>query len=197
MHILIATRNPSKAALFTPLLAEYGFEVGSLVGLPEADREAETGTTPAENALAKARQWHSADHPWTFGDDSGLEVDALGGEPGVQVRRWGGRFTDTVPDEVWLEYLLERLRGVPPERRTARWVAAWACVAPDGSEHVHTSAWPFRIAERPVRPMLPGWPMSAVRIGTGEDMPARHRDVGGELRAWGVLDRLVERFAAR
>ncbi len=197
MRTLLATHNPSKVAQFRPLLAEYGFTVVSLLDLREGAAEEETGTTPAENALAKARHWHGPDHPWTFGDDAGLEVDALGGEPGVQVRRWGGRFGDDVVDQVWLDYLLERLRGVPAAKRTARWVAAWAVIAPDGSEHVHTLGSRFRIAERPLRPMLPGWPMSAVRIGSDGQMATRHHDMRAELRSWGVLGDLVERFAER
>jgi len=195
MEILLATHNPSKVAQFRPLLAEYGFAVTSLLDLPAAAAPEENGATAAANALAKARHWHGPAYPWTFGDDAGLEIDALDGEPGVQVRRWNGRFGDDVPDGVWLGYLLERLRGVPLERRTARWVASWAIVAPDGSEHVHTLTMPFQIAERPVRPMLPGWPMSAVRIGGGEDMAARRVDIRAELRRWGVLDALVERYA--
>ena len=197
MQLLIASRNPSKVALFQRLFEEYGFAVTSLLNLPDGVRVEETGTTPAANALAKARGYHCSNHPWTFGDDAALEVDALGGEPGVETRRWGGRYSDSVTDQEWLDYLLKRLRGVPEHQRTARWVAAWALVAPDGSEHVHTVTYPFRIAERPVRPMLPGWPMSAVRIGIGNDLSARHEEVRVSLRAWGAVEDLVARFGER
>jgi len=191
VHLLVATRNPSKLALFRPLFEERGFCVlglGDVGGTSEAPPE--TGTTPVDNALAKARAWHGNEHPWVFGDDASLEVDALGGEPGVQARRRGGRFSDNVDDETWLDFLLARLEGVPAARRTARFVAAWALIAPDGSEHIHSVRYGFRIASRRIRPISPGWPISAVRIPADDDLRAR---VAADWRRWGILDRLLDR----
>jgi hypothetical protein len=70
-------------------------------------------------------------------------------------------------------------------------VAGWALVAPDGSEHVREVVTPFLIASRPIRPISPGWPMSAVRIGPHDDLSARESDIIAEFRAWGVLGRLL------
>ncbi|NLD72176.1 MAG: non-canonical purine NTP pyrophosphatase [Chloroflexi bacterium] len=197
MRILFATRNPSKVALFRPVFAGYGLEVVSLRDAPDLPSAEEDGHTVVENALAKARLHHGAAYSWTFGDDAALEIDALGGEPGVQARRWGGLLPAGISDEEWLDYLLRRLDGVPPERRTARWVAGWALVAPDGSAHVHQVVTPFRIGVHPVRPISPGWPMSALGVGTHSDPIARQGDVVAEFRAWGVLERLLPHVSDR
>lgn len=195
MRILFASRNPSKIALFRPVFAAYDLAMTSLRDEPHLASAEEEGRTVVENALNKARLHHGPAHPWTFGDDAALEIDALGGEPGVQARRWGGLLPASISDEEWLDYLLARLEDVPPERRTARWVAGWALVAPDGSAHVHEVVTPFRITPRPIRPISPGWPMSAVRIGPHDDLIARQSDIIAEFRAWGALERLLPRGA--
>ncbi len=86
-RLLLATHNPTKKRLFGPVFAAHGFEVLTLrEAQPEGTSPPEAGRTPLENALAKARRHHSPAYPWTFGDDAGLEVDALGGEPGLEAR---------------------------------------------------------------------------------------------------------------
>ena len=122
MRILFASRNPSKIALFRPVFAAYDLAMTSLRDEPHLASAEEEGRTVVENALNKARLHHGPAHPWTFGDDAALEIDALGGEPGVQARRWGGLLPASISDEEWLDYLLARLEDVPPERRTA---AGW------------------------------------------------------------------------
>ncbi|MBN1641667.1 MAG: hypothetical protein JXA09_10565 [Anaerolineae bacterium] len=190
--ILIATHNPHKVQLFAPVFAQYGIRALALqdVGIM-GHRFPETGSTPQENALLKARAYRSAAWPMTFADDAALEIDALGGEPGLQVRRWGGRFPDDVDDRTWLAYLLQRLEGVPLAQRTARYVAAWALIAADGAEHVRHVVHPFTIAERPMRPMRPGSPMSAVELHGGQHLSRRRAQIAAEWAQWGILERIA------
>jgi inosine/xanthosine triphosphate pyrophosphatase family protein len=151
----------------------------------------ETGITPQENAWLKACAYHGPSWPLVFGDDAGLEIDALDGEPGVQVRRWNGRFPDEVDDETWLAYLLGRLEGVPLPERTARWLAAWVVITPDGTEHVRHVRHEFTIAARPLRPMLPGSPMSAVEVHANDHLTYRRAWIAAQWAAWGLLDRIA------
>lgn len=164
MEIIIATNNPGKLAMFRQALAYYGFKCIGLTELGLSSVQVvENGATPEENALSKARAaWEPG--RVVFADDAGLEIDALNGEPGVQTRRWNGLFPDTISDEEWLNYLLGRLKGVPLAKRTASFVSGWALITPDGIEHAVRINTPFVIAEEPVRPMTPGFPMSAVTM---------------------------------
>ena len=190
--LLFATTNPGKQHLYAPIFARYGLHC---VTLTEADlgsqHPPETGRTPEENALLKARTFHSPQWPLVFGDDGSLEIDALDGEPGLQTRRWGGRFPDDVDDETWLRYLMTRLESVPPEKRTARFVAGWALIDPAGSEHVHRIVTEFGIATHPIRPMTPGFPLSAVRIGAEWTLEAHRHRVALAWEQWGVLESLL------
>ena len=192
--VLFATRNPFKKRLFAPLFGKWGLECVSLVDIGAKKRVAERGRTPEENALHKARAFHCPQWPLVFGDDAGLEIDALHGEPGIQARRWNGRFADHVDDETWLAYLLKRMQGIPLPERTARYVAAWVLLTPDGQAHVHRIQIPFQIAERPVRPIRPGSPLSAVEIGPGTALAERIAQIEAEWERWGIGEHLLTFF---
>jgi inosine/xanthosine triphosphate pyrophosphatase family protein len=190
--ILFATHNHGKAQLFKPLFAESGFTcvtLDDIGGRPVI----EDGVTAVENALKKAHAYHSAEWPFVFADDAGVEIDALGGEPGVQTRRWGGRFTDDVDDEVWLAYLMERLRGVPLEWRTGRFVSGWALLTPDGQEHTHTITLEFVVGERQQRPPTRGFPLASVLLGEPYYIGQRREQIAKAWRAWAVLDAYASR----
>jgi XTP/dITP diphosphohydrolase len=188
--LLFATRNRYKRELFAPIFAASGYRCVTLsdVGLDNREID-EVGTTPEENALLKARAFHGPDWPLVFGDDAGLEIDALGGEPGLQARRWNGLFPDDVDDETWMAYLLRRMEDVPPAQRTARYVAAWALIAPEGREYVRRFYRPFSFADRPLRPIPPGAPMSALEIRPN-DVPSAREQIAAEWARWGVLETL-------
>jgi XTP/dITP diphosphohydrolase len=116
-RLVVASGNPGKLREFRALLAGLPFEVvaqGDL-GVPAA---AETGASFLENALLKAR--HAADSTGSaaLADDSGLEVDALGGAPGVRSARFAGEGADDAANNAKLRAALE---GVPPDARTARY----------------------------------------------------------------------------
>ena len=190
--LLFATHNQWKTQLFRPVFERYGFEVLTLGDVSINDKPPdELAATAVDNALAKARYYHSDKYPWVFGDDAGLEIEALNGEPGLQARRWGGIFPDDVDDQTWLDYLLERMKDVPVGRRTARFVAGWALITPDGSEFTREVNAPFEIAAQPMRDISPGSPITAIRIGPEDDLERRRNEIWAEWQRWGVLDRLL------
>ena len=189
--LLFATRNPWKVQLFQSVFQRYGFKMLSLADvLVVADAPVESGATAVENALMKARYFHSQEHPWVFGDDAGLEIDALCGAPGVQARRWNGHFSDDVDDQTWLDYLLLLLRDVPQEKRTARFVSGWALVAPDRTAYTREIEWPFQIATQPIRSISPGSPISAVRMGPLDDLAHRQADIQREWECWNIFTQI-------
>jgi XTP/dITP diphosphohydrolase len=125
-NLVIATKNPGKVREFRALLSDLPLELRGAEEMPEVE---ETGTTFAANAELKARAAAAWAGGWALADDSGLEVDALGGAPGVHSNRFAGPGTDETQRNQRLVQLLE---GVPPERRTARYRAVIAVAAPDG-----------------------------------------------------------------
>ena len=128
MKLILASRNPGKLRELQELLSGFGVEVllESQVGL---DLEVEeTGTTFEENSLLKARAVMEAAGLAAIADDSGLEVDALNGAPGVYSARYGGLDSD----EARTALLLQRLEAVPDAQRTARFVSVLTACLPDG-----------------------------------------------------------------
>lgn len=123
MRLLIATHNRGKLVEYQELLSGLPLELVTLddVGIKE-DIE-ETGTSFAENARLKAIAYAEQSQLCTIADDSGLEVDALGGEPGVYSRRYAG---ERASDADRITYLLYKLRDVPVEARSARFRCAIA-----------------------------------------------------------------------
>ncbi|EUA49996.1 ham1 family protein [Mycobacterium xenopi 4042] len=117
----------------------------SLDDVPAFDEVPETGVTFEDNALAKARGGFAATGLACVADDSGLEVDALNGMPGVLSARWAGVHGD---DAANTALLLAQLRDVPDERRGARFVSACALVSGSG-EVVVRGEWPGVIAREP------------------------------------------------
>lgn len=139
--LLVATRNRGKLAEFAALLAPHGVAVEGLDAHPGVPEVEEDGATFVANALKKARTYAQATGLPVLAEDSGLEVDALGGEPGVRSARW---VPGTDADRV--QALLDRLQGVPLAARTARYRCAIALAAPDGREAVFQGTWEGRIA---------------------------------------------------
>ncbi len=125
-----------------------GLEVVSLDDVPAFDEAPETGATFEENALAKARDAFAATGLPAVADDSGLEVAALNGMPGVLSARWAGRHGEDVAN---YELLLAQLRDVPDERRAAAFVSACALVYGSGPDDhaVVRGQWPGVIARAP------------------------------------------------
>jgi XTP/dITP diphosphohydrolase len=129
--LVIATLNRGKARELALLIGDLPFEIRSLADVPGAVLPAETGESYAANALAKARAGARLAGALALADDSGLEVDALGGAPGINSARYGGPGLD---DAGRCRLLLEALAAVTPERRTARFRCVIALADPTGWE---------------------------------------------------------------
>ena len=127
MQLVVATRNAGKLDEIRALLAGEPIELVALDGLPNVVLP-EGGEDYRANAIAKARAAAEQLGRATVADDSGLEVDALGGRPGPRSARYGGL---ALGDRGRVARLLEELRGVPDELRTARFVCHVALVFPD------------------------------------------------------------------
>ena len=145
-RLVLATLNRAKARELAALLQGLPWEVVGLAALPGAALPEETGRTYRENALRKARHAAALTGARALADDSGLEVDALGGAPGVLSARYGGPGLD---DAGRCARLLDALAGVPPEKRAARFRCVIALVDPDGREQVVEGLVEGRITEAP------------------------------------------------
>ncbi len=129
IKLLIATHNPGKVREYEALLAGLPLELTDPAQEGLDIEVAETGESFAENAILKATAYARASGLLTLADDSGLEVDALGGEPGIRSARYAG---SEASDEERYQLLLERLTEVPWEERTARFRCVIAVATPQG-----------------------------------------------------------------
>ena len=186
-RLIVATGNSGKLREFQSLLAGLPCIVESLgelrLGVPE-----ETGTTFIENALLKARHALAAaaairPEAAAIADDSGLEVDALGGAPGVFSARYAGPQADDAANNAKLS---AALKGVPPERRRARYRCALAMAFPSAraAPLIAEGVWEGYILESPRGAhgfgydpyfWLPEWSMTAAELEPGDKNRLSHR----------------------
>jgi XTP/dITP diphosphohydrolase len=127
--LLLGTRNAGKLREIVTILVDIPYRIRSLQDFPRVGVAAETGHTYAENAIAKAQFYARETELCALADDSGLEVNALDGAPGVFSARYAG--TDA-SDADRRRLLLSELAAVPAEKRTARFVCVIAIAMPDG-----------------------------------------------------------------
>jgi XTP/dITP diphosphohydrolase len=194
--LLLASANQGKLRELRAILDGLPVRLVGLTdaGLGDPPEVAETGETFLENALLKARAYAAWSGLAAVADDSGLEVDALGGAPGVRSARYAG---EGAGDQANLDKLLAALAGVPPERRTARFRCAAALVAPsrgsgglkpsppESAGEWHTeAAWEGRVLDRPrgsggfgYDPVfLPdGWELTSAEVDQATKDAASHR----------------------
>src|SRR5947207_8428137 len=121
LELLIATGNAGKAAEFRAVLGDLRINFHTLTDFPAIQFAEETGLTYEENAVIKARSYAQQTGLWSLADDSGLEVDALGGAPGVFAARYAG---EGASDRDRFAFLLVQLKLAPATNGTAR----FACV---------------------------------------------------------------------
>lgn len=145
-ELLLATTNAHKLEELAALLRDAPWQLRTPQELGLALDVPEDGATLEENAVIKAVAYAKASGLWALADDAGLWVDALGGAPGVLAKRF---FGSELSDAERNQRLLERLAGVPPEQRTARYGAAVALASPDGSVRVGHGTLEGRIALAP------------------------------------------------
>jgi XTP/dITP diphosphohydrolase len=144
--LLVATHNQGKIREYRALLADLPLSVTSLEAEGVTEDVAETGSTFADNAALKARAYAAMTGLWTWADDSGLEVDALNGRPGVLSARYGGPGRS---DEERYRSLLDELAPYPTRRWTARFRCAVAIALPDGRVFTTEAAIEGRITDQP------------------------------------------------
>jgi len=132
VELLVATRNAGKLREIRDLLAGEGIAVYGLADFPDLPEVVEDGDTFQANAIKKARQIAQATGKTTLADDSGLEVEALGGAPGVYSARYAG---DDADDAANNRKLLSELKGIDPENRRAAFCCAMALVTSHGEIH--------------------------------------------------------------
>ena len=199
-RLLLASANQGKLRELRTILEGLPVELVGLAeaGLGEPPEVEETGDTFLANALIKARAYAAWAGMAAVADDSGLEVDALGGAPGVRSARYAGQGAS---DQANLDRLLAALHGLPPDRRTARFRCAAVLVDPDRGEWHAEAAWEGRILETsrgsggfgydPV--FLPeGWDRTSAEVDQATKDAASHRG-----KAFRALRPAIEEWARR
>ncbi len=145
MKILLATKNPGKIREMNKLFEDTGIEFVGLDTLKETPEVVEDGKTYHDNAMKKAMTFYHISSIPTLAEDSGLEVDALDGAPGIYSARFAG---ENATDEENNQKLLSLLKGVPPEKRTARFVSV-LCLVIDGKPYFFEGEVKGQILEEP------------------------------------------------
>ena len=140
MRLLIATTSPGKVREYQQLLNGLDYELVSLSEVGITREVAETGATYEENALLKAREYAALSGLPTLADDSGLEVDALGGRPGVH----SARYASDSPASI--RQLLAEMQNIPAGERSARFQCVIALAWPDGRTEITTGTCEGQIA---------------------------------------------------
>ena len=132
-EVVLATRNRHKVEELAALLGDLGIRIRTLADFPHAPEVEEDGATCEANAIKKACEIARATGLTAVADDTGLEVDALDGRPGVYAARYAGKHA-TYEDNC--RKLVQELEGVPHERRTARFITVAAIAVPGESVQV-------------------------------------------------------------
>lgn len=145
-ELVLATRNRHKGEELAALLGDLNIRIHTMDEFPDVPDVIEDGETCEANAIKKARAISESTGLLAVADDTGLEVDALGGRPGVYAARYAGEHA-TYEDN-WRK-LLRELSGVPRNRRTARFVTVAAMASPSGEVQVATGQLQGVITEEP------------------------------------------------
>ena len=143
---MLATRNPDKRAELAALLGDLGIKIRSLADFPDAPEVVEDGDTCRANAVKKAVAIARHTGLPAVADDTGLEVEALGGRPGVHAARYAGE--RATYEDNWRK-LIRELDGVPQQRRRARFITVAAVAMPSGKVEVAEGMLEGVIAEAP------------------------------------------------
>jgi non-canonical purine NTP pyrophosphatase (RdgB/HAM1 family) len=154
-ELIAATQNPGKLQELLALLSTLGISVQSAKDAGVTEDVVEDADTFEGNALKKARFVAKVTGKPALADDSGIEIDALDGRPGVLTARWAG---EDGSDENLIRHTLAQLEGVPEGERTATFVTVAALVLPNGEEHTFRGEVKGRIPLEPIgvnRPKLP------------------------------------------
>lgn len=167
MRLILATRNESKALQIRQMLDALPVQVLTMSETNIEGEAIEDGSTLEENAYKKANYAWERGHvlDWVMADDTGLYIDALGGEPGIYAARWAGENAET--DDI-TRYTLHKLDGVAEEERTALFRTVAVLIAPDGEKHVFEGSLRGVILTAPRAKAQPKMPYSPIFLPDGE-----------------------------
>jgi len=160
-RLIIGSNNPGKVKEWKKVLGS-GIEVKSIADIGSFPEPEETGKTFEENARLKAKYYSSLCHDFVLADDGGFEVDALGGAPGVKSRRIlpGGK---EGTDQECVDFILEKMKVVPKEKRTARLILHIAIADPEGRIiYEDEGSRPGFVTEKLEAPIIPGFPYRSI-----------------------------------
>jgi XTP/dITP diphosphohydrolase len=172
VRVVLASSNSGKLRELASLLAPFGFDLAAQTALG-VETPPETGQTFADNALLKARHAAAATNLPSLADDSGIEVDALGGRPGVYSARYAG---EGASDQDNLRKMLRELRDVLPGKRTARYqcVIAFVETASDPEPIIASGTWEGTLIGEPRG--LGGFGYDPIFVPRGFDRTAAELD---------------------
>lgn len=188
-RLLIATSNSGKLRELTDLLADAPYHLVSLRDIGISQEVEETGTTLEENAVLKAETYRDLSGLRTLADDSGLEVDALGGEPGVHSARYAG---PDASDSDRICLLLQRLKSTPKHLWTARFRCVVAVAAPGVPTQMYDGVCEGVIVPRPRGDsgfgydpvfLIPRLGLTMAELSAGDKNRISHRAVAAHMAA--------------
>jgi XTP/dITP diphosphohydrolase len=198
VRLLVATRNQGKLGEYEELLSGLPVELTYLDGEGIVEDVEETGSTFAENAVLKAQRYALISGLLTLADDSGLEVDALGGEPGVHSARYAGA---GATDEDRYRLLLEKMKDIPPDERGARFRCVIAVAEPGGETYTAEGVCEGEIAFGPQGDFGFGYDPVFLLRGSGRTMaqlpPEEKNGISHRARAAQAMRPVLERLVGR
>lgn len=163
MEIILSTRNAGKAAQIGAIFAGTPTRVLSLNDAGIEGQGIEDGDTLEHNGMRKAMYaWEKSGGKWCMSDDSGLFIDALGGQPGVHAATWAGE----VGTEEIMRFTLKKLEGMEDRRATFKIVAT--LISPTGERKIFEGETPGRLLTSPRVPPTPGFPYSPIFVPDGQ-----------------------------
>jgi XTP/dITP diphosphohydrolase len=164
-EVVYATTNPGKFSEVSKLFLGYGIKIKSAIDFNVNMDVEETGKTLEENAVIKAEAYLKAINQDVIvvSDDTGLEIDALNGEPGIKVRRWKGY---KMSDEEIISYAIERLTGIPENRRTAHFRTVISVASKGTQTRTFSGQLDGRILAKPLESRVEGLPFQPLFFST-------------------------------
>lgn len=196
--LILATRNPRKVEEVVNVFVNSNIRLLTLEDVGIVGEGTEDGKTLEQNAFNKS--WFAFTHlgdrvgAWAAADDTGLFIDALGGQPGVRSARWAG---DGATTNDTMHYCLERMEGITDRAATFRTTVT--AFAPDGTGHIFMGALKGRLLEES-RAILPNMPYAGLFVPEGEELCLAEMTIGHENtishrgKAFNQLRRFLEHY---
>ena len=168
--LLIASQNQGKCAEFSAALAEFNFEIHGAKEIAHLKSPEEPHQNYQDNALAKATYYFdNTNYDYVLADDSGIEIEALKGQLGVQTRRFG--LGEKAPDHLWLEHFLQAMEQFPDKKdRAARFVSV-LCLRSKQETLFFTGYSEGTLAKTCLAPIISGIPLSSIFVPDGFTKP--------------------------